>query len=1024
MFSLPLHAARFVVEVKHPLTQKELLMSKLKIERFSTIHSDYFSRLYVVESSDSEVIRKNLSGLKSIEPVFGLTKSSIIPVEKSLRLVKDDLFVYQWGLLNQGQTLIREKDDIHNLPIKGILGKDIGWDLLLKDLSKESVIVAVLDSGVDLNHPELKDHLWRNDKECGLDPKVDHDGNELPGDCTGWNFTEPRLSDEAKTPTDLDGHGTHVAGIIAAANNDSGTVGVNPNALIMAIKVLKDSNSKSDVANSDSFARGILYAIQNGARVINMSLGWPRSLETKYLREAVQLAISKGIIIVAAAGNNNSSEPLFPCAYDGVLCVAASTIQGHFAGFSNFGGHVDTIAPGEGILSSIPSLFEPEFFAIPGYDIKSGTSQATPYVAGLISVLLTKNKTLSFDEVFARFYQLESNPDQKKYILGGDATWIGLNQEVMTSVIRPVLKRVRQILLKDGKLETKIAIPLRNYGLDSSRFTLKLESLTPGLEILNVEQNIDPMKHSEFRNIVFDIRVTDLLSESNGKIQVTVIDGDRTHSFINELPIVRDVRSEVNFKKYNLTYNENAIPLGVMKDGDTLSLVTTLSSYGESSRHEFYLQKSIKTNDLIERIELTVFSRIRENYVQAKKILKMEKAINILNFMRVDLNRDGIEDYFIQSLAQENEKKYLVFSFYDQNMNDLWPTFQNVKFELDVIVKSITDINFLKFDHPKLGKMLLPAFFTQGQIPSVDQVLTNWDRPDQSSKNRLYYLEVTDDLKFRVRTLTTKTWEEKLKDELKLKWYETVRVEQILPVSKDDARNGELRLLVTAGHLSRRATYIFKFNLKNIEHGVKLPQLVLQSDKVDPVYSITQTGLSVSGEAYFNIYDRLTSKLVQTEGLSQRTQFIYRHEDTSDFVAGHLVSFTQNNKDFSIIQTKEKLISIAVEQGQTQISFRPKLRYSFLSQKLLSEMYYPVIFKRNGVSLPALYVDSTAVTDNRLNLLENQNGKLVSSIKNSLLIPAGCFALNPFFNTELDSHEFIFGCLETNGWVIRTFGMN
>jgi subtilisin family serine protease len=245
--------------------------------------------------------------------------------------VSDELFPFQWGLLNQGQTYFKEKDDLHNLPLTGIAGRDVQWEKFFKKTSSVRPIVAVLDSGLDLNHPDIKDNLWRNEKECGKDPKVDNDGNKLAGDCNGWNFTEAIDSDEAKNPSDIDGHGTHVAGIIAASQNGEGIVGVAPNALIMPIKVMRDTGSKSDVASSDAFGRGILYAVDNGAKVINMSLGWPRSLETKYLRDAVNFALSKGVIIVAAAGNNNSVEPLFPCAYEGVVCVAATTLDGSFA---------------------------------------------------------------------------------------------------------------------------------------------------------------------------------------------------------------------------------------------------------------------------------------------------------------------------------------------------------------------------------------------------------------------------------------------------------------------------------------------------------------------------------------------------------------------------------------------------------------------------------------------------------------------------------------------------------------------
>src|SRR5665647_1319169 len=115
-------------------------------------------------------------------------------------------------------------------------------------------------------------------------------------------------------------------------------------------------------------------------------------------------------------------------------------------------------------------MYEPEFFSVPGFDIKSGTSQAAPFVSGLLASLKA-NKQVSNTEIFGRLYQAASNQDKKKYILGGEATWASVSTEIKTPIIRPVMKRVRQILLRSGVAEVKLTIPVRNYGLDSGAFT-------------------------------------------------------------------------------------------------------------------------------------------------------------------------------------------------------------------------------------------------------------------------------------------------------------------------------------------------------------------------------------------------------------------------------------------------------------------------------------------------------------------------------------------------------------------------
>ena len=948
-----------------------------------------------------------------------LAHGQIIPVDSSVKLVQDELFPYQWGLMNQGQTLIREKDDIHNLPLIGIPGKDIGWKNLNGKVTKNRPIVAVLDSGVDLNHPELQGNLWKNEEECGKDPSIDNDGNRLPGDCHGWNFTEDLASAAAKDVTDIDGHGTHIAGIIAAANNGIGMVGVVPNALIMPIKVMKDPNSSSQVLNSVAFARGIQYAVDNGADVINMSLGWPRSLETKELRDAVSYALSQGVVIVAAAGNNNSSEPLFPCAYDGVICVAASTVTGKFASFSNYGGHVDAIAPGESILGLNPILFEPDFFAVPGYELRSGTSQATPFVAGLVAALKARG-TVTIDDVFAKLYQAQDNADKNKYILGGEATWNAIEAEISGPVVRPTFKKVRQILFRGDSKSTRLVIPVRNFGLSSGEVTVRAESLSSAIAIEDSSKDVSDLDKGEFVDIPFEVTLKNENAESSIAIKVTIESNGETRSYVNEIPVVRDIRTEARFARKNFKFTDKPIPLGFVRNGELQTYLSTIESV-IPGKHEFFLKRTIQEGNT-KKLEVTIFSRKGNEYIQAPNLIFVDNALSLVNLIRVDLNRDGKEDYILQTLAGNDDKRYFVFSFYDENMKPLWKEFQDVKLTLDLYLESMNDISFVKLDHPTLGKMMVPAFYTLGQLPKADQPITSWDRFDTNRKKRLYYLE-PGEKELKVRALTTNVWEEAIKKDLKSKWYETVEVEQLLPVSVADAKNGMVRALVSVGQGTKRQLFIHSFDAKNTTRGSKLPQLVLQSDSVDPLLSLSDEGLKNDGELYFNIYDRTRAKLVTTRGESQVGEFIFRHETESDLIAGHIASFEKGSNRFTVFQTREELISIS-SGGTQKRSSRPKLRYSFLTQKLLSEMYFPVSYKRDGQSSPALYVDATAVTGNRIYLFEEQQGELVSSVKNSIVVPSGCKSMNPAFSPEAGTHEFIFICIEENNFVIRTYGMN
>lgn len=963
--------------------------------------------------------------------------ANLLPPEKSEAIVADELFSYQWSLFNQGQTYLKEKDDIHNIPLKGLSDKDIDWKSFKDKLGSKRPVVAVLDTGIDLDHPDIKDALWKNDKECGKDPKVDNDVNKFKGDCHGWNFTSDAESDEAKNPQDNDGHGSHVAGIIAAQINDYGIAGINPNIKIMPIKVMGTTNSDTAVPTSESFARGIQYAADNGADVINMSLGWPKSLETENLRRAVFAALRKGVIIVAAAGNNNSPEPLFPCAYEGVICVAASTLDGSFAGFSNYGGHVDVVAPGEGILSLHPTAFEPDFFAVNGFEVRSGTSQAAPVVSALIATLKAQNETISIQEIMARIYSLPALPDNRKYTLAGSVSWDVLGTEISTPVIRPVFKKQiarepKQIIVAPGSSVGKFNFPLKNFGVDSGRVSLKLESLSPSITVGEEDSELESLKSGESKILSYDIRIQDMNLESFVKLKLTVQTEGETRSFTFELPIVRDSGASSESAKFTFKFTDKPLPLAAMRNGDVVTTLTTVETFTNSAAHEFFIRRIIRDGEKSSKLELTIFEKLGKEFVQ-KSPLIIENAIYLINFKRADLNFDGKEDYLVNTLIREGDKVRVLFSFFNKDLSALWKDFQHVKVDLSVIADNFLNllkdqsplpISLVAYNHPKLGKMMVPSFITRGQLPKWDQVLTSWDRQDFGRKVRFYFLEPEKET-FRIRALTTKVWEERLKTELKAKWMDTVEVEDILPRSADDVKTGVVRVLTSIGFGTSRSLYVFAMNPMKNDHGAKIPQLVLQTEGINPLLKVSPDGLQNNGDVYFNIYDRERAKIITTKEKAQDAELIYRHPSETDLIIGQIASFENGSKRTTIIQTREELIGVTtMGSPQQRIGRRPKLRYSFLSQRLLTELYYPVIYKRDGVQSAALYVDATSMTGNRINVIEEQNGNLVSSIRNSILVPTNCKALNPMYSMSAGAHELTLLCLEETGPEIRTSPFN
>lgn len=217
------------------------------------------------------------------------------------------------------------------------------------------VDIAIIDTGVDYNHPDLKGKLVAS-VNCTV------------SSCPVFFGSDPY------------GHGTHVAGIAAGnTNNGIGIAGVSWEGRIMSVKVLDDSGRGyySWVAN------GIIWAADNGAEIINLSLGG--SYPSRTLENAIDYAWSRGVLVVAAAGNNNTSAPSYPAYYQNSLAVAATSEADQKAEFSNWGLWVDVAAPGESIVSTYKG----------DYAYLSGTSMSTPFVSGVAALVLSSNPSFS-----------------------------------------------------------------------------------------------------------------------------------------------------------------------------------------------------------------------------------------------------------------------------------------------------------------------------------------------------------------------------------------------------------------------------------------------------------------------------------------------------------------------------------------------------------------------------------------------------------------------------------------------------
>ncbi len=329
---------------------------------------------------------------------------------RPLVVPNDPFFAEQWGLSNTGQTV-----GPSGSTSSGTAGADILATLAWNDQTGSSgTIIAVLDSGMDLDHPDLAGQLWVNNPENppnGI-AGVDDDGNGFVDDFQGWDFVN---NDNNPNDDSLTSHGTHVSGIIGAdGNNGTGVTGVNWTAQLMVVKVL-DANGNGEITDPDTgkasdVVFGIDYAVDNGAKIINAS--WGVDNFSQILYDTIQDAGARGVLVVAAAGNNGESlGVVYPARFnlDNIVAVTATGLSDELSDFGTTElaavdvEDVDLGAPGYQIYSTyIAGTADPNLNLTTNYYWKEGTSMATAFASGVAGLLLSEQPLLTTDQIKAR----------------------------------------------------------------------------------------------------------------------------------------------------------------------------------------------------------------------------------------------------------------------------------------------------------------------------------------------------------------------------------------------------------------------------------------------------------------------------------------------------------------------------------------------------------------------------------------------------------------------------------------------
>ncbi len=351
----PSFAAQYLVKTKYNLSAQQTQRSFRNLQIVDSIPE---LNLLLVETTTSIQAQQSLNELKANSNVSYVEKNSSVYSLGENQPLSDD-------------PLVPKQDWVSYLKLAE------AWQITK---GSRSNVVAIIDSGTSLEHPDLKNQLWNNSKDLPANG-IDDDDNGYIDDVVGWNFV-----DDNNSPQDPQFHGTHVSGIIGAQGNNSvGMAGINWNISLMTLQAL----NKEGKGSLSAIIKSIAYAVKNGAKIINAS--WATRSYSPALYDAIQWATSHGVLVVAGAGNDRENidhKPAYPAAFDfpGVVSVAAAKVPGLLASFTNFGNFsVDLAAPGFAIWST----------AYDSWGTASGTSMAAPMVTGVAALILSMDPTLA-----------------------------------------------------------------------------------------------------------------------------------------------------------------------------------------------------------------------------------------------------------------------------------------------------------------------------------------------------------------------------------------------------------------------------------------------------------------------------------------------------------------------------------------------------------------------------------------------------------------------------------------------------
>jgi len=1001
---------------------------------------------------------------------------------------QDPFSGFQWGLSNLGQPQMIDLDPLHTYKVPARAGEDVRLPTPLR--TQKKVIVAVLDTGIQKNHPDLRNVIVRKDSECRAlakfeacvqeenrsdcekkwmdlnNPEVDQDKNGYPMDCQGWSLLggvnpagimgRPDFSDDQ-------GHGTHVAGIIAAeVSNNIGIRGLSQNVSILPVQVIGMQPSEPmkplsiyDSAREagresinrslgDMVGRGVIYAMRSGAQVINFSMGWPQAKDSEFMRQVISEAQARGIIIVAAAGNDSTKALLRPCAYENVICVGAAGPDGAYAHFSNFGSGVDIIAPGTNILSTYPISKRPvRFRSTLGYEYLSGTSQAAPFVAAAAAELLARG--VPAKDVYARLVlgsrtplsplSLISggshekghtlNPEReiyKKYSVGGN---LDVEQALNASaqpLIVPASKEKIEIPWDRQSQDLSFEISLVNKWQDVSAAAAKIQGqfVKPHADairpwIQNVKESAPYpaiWKQNEVRKFTVYLSLVDATDPSQSRIPseldftVDVTVGQNTRRYVFESEVIVSITPETNardVKSYEI--------LGLPKT--RLTFLPLDENLDSSPEQRDYLAFSQQKNNW--QMWLVADAGNRQYRAVGGTKIKVEgDSANLREqfLARMDMNGDGISEYVMGILEDKSEldepaPSPLSFYIFNGSMQLL----ESFTYSSEVAPAPY------QLYWQTIGGTKRPAWVGGGKDPHKKRGLKErWENPDDLEKieTRFYYLDHKNKLNALVE-------------------HEGFKIIDVIEPRRDQVIAGRVPILLAKNSgTEAKPSYLYTFAIAEVINGqienfMELDLFASENSyrnildtRVDKVHSLSYGHDEFAGSFWFgeglnrqqrlSVFDNKQWELLDQQLAAERSQF-----DSALWVRAVFAGL-QRKGAFVLTNSEIQYHDLA----GTSIISRSFERYTFFPDMLMTNLYFPITLRdadNKTTKIPALFTTESSELSRGVKMLVPvfaRDGKaieLVSPARLRFKSSAGCRPMDtPVFDGAQGAHSFDYYC--------------